>query len=306
LLDNLLFSLGPPLSDDESAIRKSTEKCCQYVGTVVCFEELVDSIIPKIQGKTPGGDTSGNRCLAIRLLTEIIKGVDPQKSPSDINRLLHLIAQSLSDPDIHTFREFDIREALVLLIRSFIDSFLSYIKDDKICLCNLSIALIFLQGKLANESNLVCEAAVSEAKKVSNILKLNGENADCESLYANCFFCPILETLCPKDKVVAWQSSSHIKSAFEVLVSICPRKAWENHINILPIIYAQIQPEVKSAPDPVADYLAQRGEEVIPDNPEVNVRLSLLALLEGMLRNGSSDWHCGQVILIFCFYFYFF
>eukprot|EP00595_Chromulina_sp_UTEXLB2642_P000461 CAMPEP_0196762678 /NCGR_PEP_ID=MMETSP1095-20130614/2528_1 /TAXON_ID=96789 ORGANISM="Chromulina nebulosa, Strain UTEXLB2642" /NCGR_SAMPLE_ID=MMETSP1095 /ASSEMBLY_ACC=CAM_ASM_000446 /LENGTH=64 /DNA_ID=CAMNT_0042114197 /DNA_START=1709 /DNA_END=1900 /DNA_ORIENTATION=+ len=44
----------------------------------------------------------------------------------------------------------------------------------------------------------------------------------------------------------------------------------------------------------MANYAAIRGEERIPNITEIDIRLSLLALIEGMIRAGSLDWECGQ------------
>ena len=56
------------------------------------------------------------------------------------------------------------------------------------------------------------------------------------------------------------------------------------------------RPDKDSAEAIAASYASQRGEEEIPDLSEVDVRLSMLASLEALVRSGNDDWQCAQYI----------
>lgn len=90
-----------------------------------------------------------------------------------------------------------------------------------------------------------------------------------------------------------------MKGAFEVLLQECPATAWEWKHFTVPIILAHIQPPVmldQNTPEAhLRSYAAQRGEEdVFAAVGEVDVRLSLLCVLEGLIRNGSENWECSS------------
>lgn len=101
-----------------------------------------------------------------------------------------------------------------------------------------------------------------------------------------------------------WVAGSSKKSAFEVLLRASPRLAWRFHAQVLPAIVAQVQPTKNLDPassEAIAiGYAAQRGEEPVPVAGEVDVRLALLALLEGLVRAGAADWECGRPISEAC------
>ena len=101
-----------------------------------------------------------------------------------------------------------------------------------------------------------------------------------------------------------WQPHHVLKAAFEVLIRLCPTQAWACHSRVLDIILPQIQPkkgpEQGSTEANMQSYAAVRGDEAIPTTGEVDVRLALLSLLEGLVRAGSSDWQCGPHVSAAC------
>lgn len=96
----------------------------------------------------------------------------------------------------------------------------------------------------------------------------------------------ILNTIVP-DNIPSWTPSDVAKGTFEALVRECPRWAWKYHQKVIQVILHNVQPKSGPAPGSVeanmASYMAIRGEEAIQTTAEIDIRLSLLALLEGEL-----------------------
>ena len=259
LLPSLLLSLGPPLRDEDSAIRHAAEATCALLGSLVSPDDALDLLTPRLQGTSPGGDTWSQRCLAARLLSEFVKGfaATAANDPLIVSAYLMQISAVIALPDLHGHREIELREALLLLTRNVIASFASQIKTDETSQRNLSTGLVFLQGRCPGEPSVVSDAAVAEAKKLAEAIMPTGQNgvAD-EALYASSHFKSILASICPSIQGVSWEPSSHFKAAFEVLVRECPRAAWENQETILPIIFQQVQPQQMKEKDAMADYVS--------------------------------------------------
>ena len=106
----------------------------------------------------------------------------------------------------------------------------------------------------------------------------------------------------------SWTPDSAHRAAFEALVRECPRAAWQQHAVVLSeVIIPLVQPPanlVKGTPEEIAStYAAQRGDlsfEGTNEDGSVDTRLGMLALLETLLRNGSSDWECSGYIAGCC------
>jgi dynein assembly factor 5 len=108
--------------------------------------------------------------------------------------------------------------------------------------------------------------------------------------------------------VLQWTPENAHRAAFEALVRECPRASWQqHHIVIADVIIPLVQPPValvKGSPEEIAaTYAAQRGDlsyDGSNDNGAIDTRLGMLALLETLLRTGSSDWECGKYISACC------
>jgi hypothetical protein len=102
------------------------------------------------------------------------------------------------------------------------------------------------------------------------------------------------------DLKLNWDSNSSSKAAFEILINNSYKTCWQHIDFILPIFKHQVQPKKQpqqNSSEAIAlSYAAQRGEEPIPNSGDVDVRLSLLALLENFVRLGTQSWECGQYI----------
>lgn len=89
--------------------------------------------------------------------------------------------------------------------------------------------------------------------------------------------------------------------AFETLIRECPFQAWANWEIVIPIIKHFTQPrkgpEEGSAEANMQQYAAVSGDESsTPNLGEIDIRLSFMALLEGMIRDASSNWECSAFI----------
>jgi dynein assembly factor 5 len=96
-----------------------------------------------------------------------------------------------------------------------------------------------------------------------------------------------------------WEATSPGKAAFEALIRNSASAAWAFLPLVLPVFVNQVQPPGRpaegSAEAHMQAYQAQRGEQGGPDSVAraVDVRLALLALLEGLLRAAAGDWQSG-------------
>ena len=98
-----------------------------------------------------------------------------------------------------------------------------------------------------------------------------------------------------------WDPSSPALAAFTILIRECPDESWANINLFLPLIIKMVQPKAMPVPGSAEanalSYASQRGEEVINTNiGVVDVRLNLIALLESLIRAGTSNWECSQHI----------
>ena len=301
LLPSLLSSLGVPLRDEEANIRMVSASCCQLIGTLVSPEDVLNLLIPRLNGAL-SGDTWTQRCAAAHLLSSTLKGYTCSKTADmkEADAYLLQISHSIASVELYEHREVELRESILLLVRNLIAHLPTNIKESQKAQMDLAISLIYLQGQVPGEASLVRDAAIIEAKKLCELVDATALPE--EAIYASKYFVAILDTIAPRKEGSAWatgmewEPSSPDKAAYDVLIRACPRAAWENYEQVLPIIYQQVQPAEYRKNTHYEDYLAQTGQEIINDGPEVDVRLSLLALLEGMLRDGSADWKCGQYI----------
>lgn len=284
LLPSLLSCLGPPLRDDEKSVRAAAEKCCQLLGRFFPAADVLPLLLPQLQGQLAGGDTWSQRCLAARLISAVLPGFVHSGisiTPPAAGLLLNL-ARALAEAELYDHREGELREALLLLVRSILNCFLDEVAAEQQLQRYLSTSLVFLQTRCPAESPVVGEFSTVETKRLSIIMSQNPDSEAFDSMMCiSRYFNEILDTICPPDKraIISWEPNSPRKSAFEVLLRSSPREAWVNHEKVLPIIYQQVQPEPMKPLDAIGEYLATTGQEVIPDSPEVSSRLSLLALV---------------------------
>ncbi len=82
------------------------------------------------------------------------------------------------------------------------------------------------------------------------------------------------------------------------MIRECPSSAWKCSELILPIIIqltrVRAKPSENSEEASKLQYAAVSGTEVI--SGEIDVRVSMIALLESLLRAGSLDWTCSSFI----------
>jgi hypothetical protein len=330
-LPKLLSSLSIPIKDDDAEVRVEAELCCSQLGSCIIPHDALDLLLPRVTGEVAGGDTFSQRISALRVLTHVVEGFGINSSISSENDTIKLITNSVSasicQPTLFEFREASLREAILLLLRSLIKTFPIQCKNI-VSQGNLILSLLFLMGRMSGEVDVVPEVAYNELcrlsilnsmsieitpdsftnnklakdidESISNLSKdqLTDTNKMNNLISKN--FMAILNIIAPADVKLEWTPHSPCKSAFESLVRECPKMSWKCHGNVLPIILSQLKskpkPEKDSTEANMQNYLAIKGEEKVIATGEVDIRLSLLALLEGLLRAGSADWECSPFI----------
>ena len=323
LLPTFFSSLGNQIKDDDNDVRISAEQCCTLIGQQICPSEILRILMPRVLGEVPGGDTSSQRTSAVRVLTHSLMGFpkyfEDKGNTGDALTILEQVSTSLSSSALYEFRDAVIREAILLLVRALISSFpmeCSEVLSVQRC---IALSLLYLSGKCPGEEDIVHEVAHAELLKYSNMVNSKAGRPAAENTVAvspflkthfNFLFCSIVHTAHPLSSDVEflrsfhphWESRSSGKAAFEVLIRDCPGEAWAHHRAVIPIFCNQVQPPAKPAAGTAEanalSYAAQRGEEVIPTSvsDHIDVRLSLLVLLEGFIRAGADDWQCGAYI----------
>ena len=328
LLPALLSSLGPGCRDDEPMVRSAAERCCRHVGALVAPSDCLDLVLPRVNGEVPGGDTASARCSAVRVLTCLVQGFASPAAAADTvfqppsysippATYLGLITASLARPEMYAFAEAYFREALLLLARALLaahpvqccgqqDGTGRSIETD-LCLC-----LLFLQGR-SECGDIVAKAAASALGELGTLSARLGRpdtlppppcgqggdesHAPVVAALLGRHYRTLLAAITGPGKL-QWDPSSPRKAAFECLVRLCPRGSWESWAVVLPVLEEQVQPASQPAQDTPeahqASYAAQRGDETPMPSAEVGTRLTLLALLEGWVRAGTSDWECGS------------
>lgn len=98
IIPQLLASLGIPIRDEEAVIRQAAEQACKALGTHIPYQDLLDILLPKLQGDVIGADTFSHRVSAVRLLTHLLQGFPSQQSSFDQQlEISERIARSLAN-----------------------------------------------------------------------------------------------------------------------------------------------------------------------------------------------------------------
>ena len=192
-----------------------------------------------------------------------------------------------------------------------------YLQNEKMLL----LALSYMMGRLPGESGVVPGAASSllmtlcSASGNGDSVEDNDSNTDrpsehvkMKAVYSR-HFTSLLETILahsPRDTEgdcvgIQWGPHDASKSAFEQIIRACPTQAWEHHKRIFDVIIPQVQlPPLlseESAEGIAKNYKAVAGEtDAYEAGQEANVRLTLLAMVESWVREGSHDWTCSKYL----------
>ena len=326
LLPIFFSSLGTQIKDDDNDVRISCEKCCTLIGQQINPSEILQILMPRVLGEVPGGDTSSQRTSAIRVLTHSLIGFPKYFEDSrnkdvplvDAITSIEQISTALATSSLYEFRDAVIREAVLLLVRAIISSFPTECVEVLSVQRCIVLSLLYLSGKCPGEEDIVHEVAHAELLKYSSIVNSKAVHpvaeiatiSSCVKTHFKFLFCSIVRAAHPLTSNAEllrafhphWEARSSGKAAFEVLIRVCPSEAWAHHKAVIPIFCNQVQPPAKPAAGTAEanalSYAAQRGEEVIPTSvsDHIDVRLSLLVLLEGFIRAGADDWQCGAYI----------
>jgi hypothetical protein len=289
ILPRVLSLLAPAVRDEEGEVRSAAEECCTRLGTQAVPDEILEILLPRVQGAVAGGDTATQRANAVGVLTHILVGVR-RRADCDATRLLYLcttVAAALTDTALYAYREAALREALLLLVRVFAESCPEECKASEHIQQALLLALVFLCGKCPGEDDVVSDVAHRELRRLSavctnsdnpnNILRkhyvylyyhvvtfqlpatsLLGEKIDVSDAKNLPRLTQYFDTL-----VVAWESDSAAMAAFAVLVREAPFASWEHHALLLPVMRRMVQPRAVAAAGSteanMQTYAAQRG-----------------------------------------------
>jgi len=239
--------------------------------------------------------------------------------------LITSITATLSSNSLYEFRDAPVREAALLLVRAILDNFPEECKACNVMRRNLAVCLVCLCSRCPNEHDIVPDIASKELSRLAayhfpTIAIDLADNADALvnqflSAHYQFIFNSIVLTKGAsirdafstsagdwKGFSPAWESASPSKAAFEVLIRKCPTASWAHQEVVLSVFLNQVQPPTPLTPDSAEanaqNYAAVRGENFIPSSVAelVDVRMSLLALLEGFIRAGSADWENGRYI----------
>jgi len=349
VLPELLNALGGPCRDDEPSTREAAETCCARIGCMLSSDPAaaIALLVPRVGGVTAGGggDTASLRSRAVLELTHILKGLSyaacpPGAAPTvgtPTQRGAYLdsfpvpmatmalplsqrntactasIIAALESAELYEFREPYMREALLLLVRSIIDSF-PHVRSDVQLERTLLLALLYLQGKCPGENDLVPAAAGAQILRLACPMETEGaETVDTDAQLAGLFsrhFRALLDQILASSLksqglpagsspgLIVWGPDSVSKSAFDTLVRASPADAWKNYELVLQVMVPQVQlPAIAPQDTPEAHletYKAVRGDtDVTADVSNASTRLSLMALLETWVRRGAQDWTCG-------------
>jgi len=305
VLPILITYLGLPIRDEEAQVRKAAEICMEWVGVCSPWDDISKILLPRAEGTVAGGDTASSRATALRLLTSAIEGAMRGTHSLGAEVLLPIL-KSVSELDMYEHREVYLREAAFVFIRSLIRLFPDQLQqgwpsgsgvveaeDPK---ARLGMAMIMQCTVLGGESSVIRDAVISEASK----LQPSQPGLTVLAPFTSFFLIRVAPNPGNERCTEPWTASSPAKAAFDVILRQLPVSVWELHTRCMPVIFRQVQPPErldKDSPEGIAaTYAAQRGEEDIPELKDVDVRLSLLALLESIVRVGASNWQCGRFV----------
>ena len=261
----------------------------------------------------------------------------PQSEKADLviaDLILREVSDSIADPCLYEFREVSLRESALLLSRSLYKVspiFSRVCRENQPCQRNLFQSLVYLCGRCAYEDASIPRAAKREISQFAEYMAGTNPYASLEENLLNqlsTHFEAIINTITTASNTndvatnkrkkiepsvaskpcTEWTSDSAHRAAFEAIVRECPRAAWKQHATVIAeVIIPLVQPPanlVKGTPEEIAaTYAAQRGDlsfEGTNEDGSVNTRLGMLALLETLLRTGSSDWECSTHIQACC------
>lgn len=317
-LPRILSVLGPAVSSEDTDIRLPAQRCCECLGASVLPEEALDLLLARVEGETSGTDTAHQRATAVLLLTSMCVGFrsslvlcpnDSSADAVDHSKWLKRLTRAVASIDLLEYRELILREALVLLIRGLIRGFSSYLTNPIIqrdmCLC-----LLFLCGRCAFESDSVPDFAKAELIKLASVSLSEPVHTEVPKMLAVHFsailnlvlaFGVLLPGKAPSEMVPIWETwtgHSGRKAAFEILIRECPAAAWAHAGLILPVLIKLTKAQARPAEDTeegiTAKYNAMSGHETLTG--EIDIRVSMIALMEGWLRAGALDWTCSSHI----------
>ena len=306
-MGSILSCLSSPIRDEEAIIRVQAEQCCAVFGAYIQYNDLLDLVLPRIVGDAPDGDSYLQRTSYVRILTNVIKGfVSQKREHADDLHVVSRVCTIIGTVSLYEQREVLIRESILLLVRAVVDNYFDIIIDshgkgcgDGAIMKHLLLGFLFLMGKCPGENDIVPQVATTIA--ATFLTKIDGKSGNNEHHVLQSvlgqYFKPLFGVITSNKDT--WLFNSPSKCAFEVLIRECPKYSWHYCADVITIIAEYVQPKKGpaegSAEAHLQSYAAQRGEEVFPETlGEIDIRLSMIALLEGLIRDGNEDWECAK------------
>lgn len=311
-LPRILSVLGPAVCTADVEIRMPAQNCCEMLGASVMPEEALDLLLARVEGETSGTDTAVQRATAVLLLTSMLKGFNRSllvAPTDDHSKWLKRLTRAVASIDLLEYRDLILREALVLLVRALVNGYAKYLSDP-IIQRDLSFCLLFICGRCAFESDTVPDVARTELVRLASVSLNNQSAGEVPKMLAS-HFSAILNLILatgilvpgngPNEMVpiwINWTGHSARKAAFEILIRECPAAAWAHSGLILPVMCKLTRAKPRPAEDSeeaiAAKYNAMSGHETLTG--EVDIRVSMIALMEGWIRAGALDWTCSSYI----------
>jgi dynein assembly factor 5 len=304
-LTSILSCLSSPIRDEEAVIRLQAEQCCAVFGAHIQCADLLDLVLPRIVGDAPDGDSYLQRTSYVRILTNVIKGFVSQQREREVDvNVVNRVCAVVGKVQLYKQREVLIRESILLLVRAVLDNYFDVILEDhnkgsgdRAVMNHVLLAFLFLMGKCPGESDIVPQVAATVAGAFASKLAGNNEQQRVLQPVLGQYFKSLFDVITSSKDL--WAFNSPQKCAFEVLIRECPKYSWQHSAEVIKIITDYVQPKKGpaegSAEAHTQSYAAQRGEEVFPETlGEIDIRLSMLALLEGLIRDGNEDWECAK------------
>lgn len=244
------------------------------------------------------------------------------------------VASALMELELHEFREEWLREAVLLLARALIDTFPALCSGPESADTerNLLLALLYLMGRLPGESDLVPSVAAEVLSRLCVVSGQEDKGKEAPPVQAkikavfSLHFEPLLLTILTHSAssaapgaeggsgtdeqlelgdaifgTIRWDNDNPSKAAFDQLIRTCPSEAWKQQEQILQVIVPQVQlpgmADEKDAESIAKTYRAVAGEtDAFEAKDEANVRLTLMAMLEGWVRAGNQDWTVSKYL----------
>ena len=330
VVSQLLPYLSEDILSEEMSIRQNVQKCCSIIGNfcishqiynnneVSRAKNIIDTLISRV---VDDADTNlGNQKItSLKILTSLLDG-SPLDDVADSYKILLNVSHILSTIQIYHFNETVMCESIVLLAKLFIDKYPTQITENYEIQQNILCGLLFTCSRVFSGNDVIAETSMIYLNKLMLLdliiaqlkIDFNWKSKYNKDVYNDNFskICNNFTSSNEKDKFIKkhfrdivlkfinfskWDEYEPVISAFEVLINEFTASSWQNHDLVLPIIISNSKPEKEElsvAKQNELKYASVRGEEDFSNRKNIDIRLALLAIMEGLLAKGSVNEQC--------------